>query len=482
MKTNKLFFIASLLILTGINKGISQNYTAPAASTGGSNNTFVGINSGLNNTSSSNSGFGSSALINATGGYNSSFGAWSMVSNTSGTLNAAVGTRSLESNTLGSGNVGFGHRALGLNTTGNNNTALGYGTLIQNNNSLNIAVGYFTPRNFTTGGDNNIFIGNETAVNLNSGNNNTLIGKIIFNNVPSTTTQAGNDTDRTIILADGNGSQRFFISKDGFAGIGLGNNMIPQNTLEIKASGLSPTQAGFAKSGLRLKSLLNTSFNPTPPTSDRRVLSVNANGDVILVDDAMGQTFFSNTSTATVTGSGTALSPFQINSCNLYSCDGTIDASTTTNSNRTVRMGKSNIVFSTDDQKYGKIYIGKNPNFPIVNANYKLYVEDGILTEKVRVALRASTDWQDHIFGDGHVLMPLKEVESFVKNNKHLPGIESAEELVNKGLDLGAMQSKQMGKIEELTLYVIEQNKALEKQNKEIEELKAQVKMLLERK
>jgi hypothetical protein len=71
--------------------------------------------------------------------------------------------------------------------------------------------------------------------------------------------------------------------------------------------------------------------------------------------------------------------------------------------------------------------------------------------------------------------MPLNEVETFVKENKHLPGIDSANELVKNGLDVAEMQAKQMGKIEELTLYVIQQNK-------EIEELKAQVKALLEKK
>ena len=69
-----------------------------------------------------------------------------------------------------------------------------------------------------------------------------------------------------------------------------------------------------------------------------------------------------------------------------------------------------------------------------------------------------------------------------VKENKHLTCIESACELLENGLDVGDMQAKQMGKIEELTLYAIEQEKRLDKQSKEIEELKAIVKTLLEKK
>ena len=84
--------------------------------------------------------------------------------------------------------------------------------------------------------------------------------------------------------------------------------------------------------------------------------------------------------------------------------------------------------------------------------------------------------------------MPLKEVEQFVNVNKHLPGIDSAAALADKGIDVAEMQSKQMEKIEELTLYAIDQDKkievqqqAIENQNKEIEALKMQVKMLIEK-
>jgi hypothetical protein len=137
---------------------------------------------------------------------------------------------------------------------------------------------------------------------------------------------------------------------------------------------------------------------------------------------------------------------------------------------------------------YGHIYVGEHVPTQSEFANayttgdYKLFVEGGILTEKVKVALRNGSDWQDTVFAKEHKLMPLTEVENFVNANKHLPGIDSSEELVNCGLDLGEMQAKQMGKIEELTLYAIEQDKKLEKQAKEIEELKTQMKILLERK
>lgn len=74
----------------------------------------------------------------------------------------------------------------------------------------------------------------------------------------------------------------------------------------------------------------------------------------------------------------------------------------------------------------------------------------------------------DFVFSPNYSLMPLHKVEAFVKTNKHLPEIPSAAEVKEKGLSMGEMQNKLLQKIEELTLYVIEQQK-------QIEELKAQI-------
>jgi hypothetical protein len=78
----------------------------------------------------------------------------------------------------------------------------------------------------------------------------------------------------------------------------------------------------------------------------------------------------------------------------------------------------------------------------------------------------------DYVFEPDYTLMPLSEVESFVKANKHLPEIPSAAEVKENGLNMGEMQNKLLQKIEELTLYVIELQKTNEKQNAEIEALK----------
>jgi hypothetical protein len=75
--------------------------------------------------------------------------------------------------------------------------------------------------------------------------------------------------------------------------------------------------------------------------------------------------------------------------------------------------------------------------------------------------------WPDFVFDSTYQLMPLEEVATFIHTHKHLPGIPPEQEVIEGGLDLGAMQQMQQKKIEELTLYILELKA-------EIEALKAQ--------
>jgi hypothetical protein len=125
--------------------------------------------------------------------------------------------------------------------------------------------------------------------------------------------------------------------------------------------------------------------------------------------------------------------------------------------------------------KDGKLIVG-NPDNVQTPGNYKLYVQDGILTEKIKVAFKNTGDWSDYVFKEGYPLMPLNNLEKYVSKNFHLPGIPSAEQVVKSGVDLGEMDSKLLGKIEELSLYIIDMNKKIEQQQREIEELKEIIK------
>ncbi len=657
-------------------------------------NTFTGFQAGLTNTGNFNSGFGKNSLNQneghhssafgyntltvSSGGYNNAFGDSALSTNKTGNLNCAFGTSSLFNNKSGSRNIAVGHRTLEANVIGSGNTAIGYASLLRNVGNNNVALGYQTPRHLLSG-DSNVFIGFETGANLLHGSSNVFLGRVIVSGSPSTSIIAGNDTNKTIILADGSGNQRLFIERNGNVGIGLGNNIIPRNKLDVgggivigknytpnlfsdTSSGpIAPingmlvegkvgignvapnnkveiTQGTIGNSGLRFTNL-TSAFNPTTTATVTKFLSVNASGDVVLekmpnltstnvlasnanimtsnvnnisttativnsisnsinssnqlvttvngeasapvalpvptfteVDasvtnelqtlsqagntvtlsngggsfvlptltdtDAQSLALTGNTLTIsngnsvvlptftevdasvtnelqtlsqagntvtlsngggsfvlpttsviagtniTVTGNGSTASPFQVNSIDtsLYANNGAINQATTTSNNRIVDMNNRNIWFSTaNSTSNGKIYMGSNATYPNTTGDYQLFVEGGIMTEKVKVALRSTANWADYVFADKYKLMPLNEIEQFVAINKHLPGIESASQLVKNGIDITEMQAKQMEKIEELTLYAINQNKAIESQNKEIEELKLQIKMLIDK-
>jgi hypothetical protein len=191
----------------------------------------------------------------------------------------------------------------------------------------------------------------------------------------------------------------------------------------------------------------------------------------------------------TLSNNGGSFSLPTLADTSIYGDNGSINQATTINNNRVVNMNSRNIWFNTaNSPSNGNIYIGSSTSYPNTTGSYKLFVEGGILTEKVKVALRSTANWADYVFEKDYKLMPLNEVEKYISKNKHLPGIDSASDLSKKGLDLADMQAKHMEKIEELTLYTIEQNKKIElqeieikKTNKEVEELKAQVKALIEK-
>lgn len=112
-------------------------------------------------------------------------------------------------------------------------------------------------------------------------------------------------------------------------------------------------------------------------------------------------------------------------------------------------------------QKNGKVLIG-DPNQVTTPGNYLLYVQTGIMAERVRVALKNSTDWADYVFQKGYPLMSLPEISSYIQEHKHLPGMPSAEQVVKEGIDVAEMNARLLQKIEELTLYVIKQQQEIE--------------------
>ncbi|HXP48874.1 MAG TPA: TMF family protein, partial [Bacteroidia bacterium] len=138
----------------------------------------------------------------------------------------------------------------------------------------------------------------------------------------------------------------------------------------------------------------------------------------------------------------------------------------------------------------GKVIIGKpfavsgalNTTSVNTPGNYTLYVAGGILTEQVRVSLVNSSTWADYVFANDYKLKPLSEVEQFVKENKHLPEMPSANEVKDSGIDVATMDATLLKKIEELTLYVIQLQKENNDNVAQIQQLQSQIKQLSENK
>ena len=91
---------------------------------------------------------------------------------------------------------------------------------------------------------------------------------------------------------------------------------------------------------------------------------------------------------------------------------------------------------------------------------YAFAVDGGIITTKVHI--QDVTDWNDRVFGKDYPLMPLSEMEAFVSSYHHLPGILSETEVKTNGFDMAEMQSALLGKVEELVLYTIKQQKEID--------------------
>ena len=117
------------------------------------------------------------------------------------------------------------------------------------------------------------------------------------------------------------------------------------------------------------------------------------------------------------------------------------------------------------------ITVGTGVTIP-AGSTYKMAIGGGILTEKVRVATNGTTFWADFVFDKNYKLRPLSEVESYIKTNQHLPEIPSTAEVRKDGIDLAQTQALLLQKVEELTLYVIEQDKKIKKLESKVHSLR----------
>ncbi len=92
--------------------------------------------------------------------------------------------------------------------------------------------------------------------------------------------------------------------------------------------------------------------------------------------------------------------------------------------------------------------------------DYTLAVAGNIRANEVMIM--HLDDWYDCVFEDDYELPSLADIEVYVKQNKHLPGIPSEEEVMQEGINLGEMNAILLKKVEELTLHLIKQQKEID--------------------
>ncbi|WP_276090965.1 hypothetical protein [Pedobacter sp. JY14-1] len=143
----------------------------------------------------------------------------------------------------------------------------------------------------------------------------------------------------------------------------------------------------------------------------------------------------------------------------------------------------TDLVFATNNGSWPDaiewMRLDKNGNLGIGTTvpTEKLSVKGKIRAQEVKVEL---ANWPDYVFTKAYKLPSLAETETHIKEKGHLPGIPSAAEVKENGVELGEMNKKLLQKIEELTLHLIEQKKRVdllvrenEQQKEDIEKLKS---------
>lgn len=116
----------------------------------------------------------------------------------------------------------------------------------------------------------------------------------------------------------------------------------------------------------------------------------------------------------------------------------------------------------------GKVVIG-DTTLITTPGNYNLYVQNGILTERVKVALKNESDWSDDAWD---ITPTLSEIEKSIEDHKHLLHMPSATELVETGYEVTEMDAKLLAQIEWLWQHTIKINRENEMLRKELNEIK----------
>lgn len=519
--------ITFMVVVYTISNSYSQNIT------------YQGYGSGISGSYSSYFGYYAGSSNHSY--YNTFIGSYSGQEHYSGDKNTFIGSYSGRGYSLGSQNIfvgykaGYGYDYMGYaDGNGNNNIYIGNESGYNNmSGSNNLIMGYQAGYGISSpnaAGSGNVFLGYRSGYRNSNGNNNVFIGYQAGYNETGSNKLYIDNSNTTTPLIWGDFSNDF-VNINGEFGVG-GETVIDQNGAYFYSNGYSNTSKfgasldGFGidaqnsgdidllvlenktyTSNLEL-GYLGTAILSTNSTNQDLIINPNGSGNTVvvgktetdnlqinnlnpststkvLVADASGNVYYNNVVTDTErTNWNTAfgwgnhadagyLTSFTEADPEFNASDAkSITAIDIANWNNAFSIWQKDPINGT--YYNGNVAIGTSfTGFP--TGNYNLFVEGGIISNEVRVLTKAL--WYDFVFAPDYQLRPLSEVEQFIKQNRHLPDIPTAEEVAKEGIDVGEMNAKLLLKIEELTLYTIElekQVKTLQQQNNDIEQLQSE--------
>ncbi|SDW58156.1 hypothetical protein SAMN05444410_10411 [Hydrobacter penzbergensis] len=137
-------------------------------------------------------------------------------------------------------------------------------------------------------------------------------------------------------------------------------------------------------------------------------------------------------------------------------------------------LAGNNSLFYAGGVERVRITSGGNVGIGTTTPPEKLSVNGNIKTQKLIVT---QLGWSDYVFDKGYKLRSLQNLETFIKENKHLPEVPTAKEVGSKGINVGDNQALLLKKMEEMTLYMIAMNRDIKLLKKENKELKSKIKL-----
>lgn len=380
------------------------------------------------NSNATNTAIGHQAFYNITGGGTD----WS----------TAVGYQAGYSVTSGWNSTFIGYKAGYKNTTGRNSTAIGTMALGGENGDVT--------------GFNNTAVGALALLNITSGANNVAIGN--FAGRYSSGTNRASIIDSNCVFIGMNATRDASIpittSLKNAIAIGYNAMVASSNSMVLGGTGSDAVNVGIGTTApdrkmeirgndaiLRFRPTNNNNFVGVEWTSDYGVTVASS-----MVNSTSGELrnyAYSGTFPTWYSNGGEQMR---------LTTSGNLGIGTTTPS-ANAKLDVNGNIFSS-----GKIAVGTTDTSKM--SGYSLVVNGEAIFNKARVKLYAN--WPDFVFEEKYGLLPIAQLEEYIKTNKHLPNIPAAAKVREKGIDLGSNQALLLQKIEELTLYIIEQNKKIE--------------------